>query len=324
MFHARPVLVGFLVMVLAAEAHALITSRTFTVTGRYSHFVNVSGTPIETVLDEQVRSFDGAGFASATVEAPLGSFFDVDYAGPAFAEAAARVIDVGADGYFVTTNAFVTGQIVSTPLEPNNPVMTSLVEDVAFGAAPVGDGIRVLYSFDLKNLSTEVWDNRFMAGPTGRGGVELSYSVRFNDVLKYLTFAFMVGDQDGYELTLGGVPGVDFRGDPVSSLLDIRSETTGMGVVPHVVEFEDMAVRFLDLGLAAGGESYEVKATLTARLSLPEFDYEVGGRGNIGDPNDITGVGLGQITLAPVPELSMAWLFLAGGGLLAFLRRRAR
>ena len=58
-----------------------------------------------------------------------------------------------------------------------------------------------------------------------------------------------------------------------------------------------------------------------AALTLPGLAFDLGGRANIGDPNDLSGVGLGQITLAPVPELSMAWLLLGGLGAIAALRR---
>ena len=308
--------VFFLLLVgLGVEAYASVISRTRTVTAQHSYFEDVD----EIILVEESSNFVGIGQTTVEVEADRAAFIDVDYSGPARAQATIKATDLGAPEPYINSVAYVTGQLIATPLHDSTHVLRSIVEEVAVGVAPVGDGIRVLYSFDLKNMSIELWDNR----PSGSGGVLLdagiSYLVELNGQPKYEANAHLLsfGRLENLRVFQHETDGIDFMGRPVSGTLDVRPETTGPGDVPRRIEFDDKSVHFLDLGVAPPGETYEVKPTMVAELYPPRSDFEFGGRVNIGDPNDLSGIGFGQITEISVPEPAATWLLLGGLGVLA-------
>ena len=174
------------------------------------------------------------------------------------------------------------------------------------------------------NMSLELWDNSTDSG-TADLQISIHYSVSLNDNPVFGTAAWLEGDREDMILDGGGWGHrVDFRGRPILPVVDAaRTETTSAGDVPRIIEFDDMSVRFLDLGYAPGGEEYVVSTVMEARLRLPEFELDIGGRANIGDPNDLSEVGLGRITLIPVPEPSTVRLGLASALILCACLRRA-
>ena len=183
-----------------------------------------------------------------------------------------------------------------------------------------GTDYAVYYSFELFDMFVEVWD-QYNNSALIHGTIE--YRVLLDGIFKYVLVGNVFGYRDSTYLQVNCVTCTE----------DYTSEVTGPGDVPRRIDFAPISHLYstgtdLFLGTVApdiGSGTFSVETRMTARLVIPTFTLDAGGRVNISDPASLAlrageTVRLEQLS-AVIPLPGSFLLLLLGLGLQAVLRR---
>jgi len=302
----RSIFIGAALVVAATQAGAVITG---SATGLYTEGGGGLLTTFDSTLPAIAEQRTGTDAAAG----------NIDFLSDGFARAEQNVFGFST----VRTDANFFG--------PGSGPRTLIAETVFAESITNTTGVTQNYAFDifLKDMFVDIYDfggvsalapNPF-DGPSDAIGGRLSYEVTINGGTVYAFIAEVWGGNAGVSVDQSkGTDGVAPDGSIVSSTLGTtgRSESFAGGF-----GFESFFAT-IDAGTFANGESIDLVATMQAEITA--FPFEQGAVANIGDPNDLSGSGVGPLTAASVPPIPLpagAWLLLGGLGALAAMRRRA-
>lgn len=206
--------------------------------------------------------------------------------------------------------------------------LRAVVSETISGANPAQSPQRLAFSFELKDMFVELWDNYGAAdeanpfnGDSEAIGAQISYEIHRDGASVYRAVVDVWGSRDGtlhFDSVSKSLSGRDTSGDALPSMLSTYLDGTsigGPGEAPRGRTFGDLSIADLDLGLVPSLETFDVRATMSATVLLPAFALGAGARVGIGDPNDLSGSSIGRLRLlptVPVPEPA-AWMTLALG-----------
>lgn len=263
------------------------------------------------------RTWTGAAdsFGSARVETRLDQTRDPLGPAPGYASVA-----FGPSGL---SNAHVSA--ITTGSNFQAAVLESSITQSAEMLIPSSPGTdyAVYYSFELFNMFVEVWDqyNNGSGSALIHGTIE--YDVLLDGIFKYTLAGSVLGYRDSTYLQVNCVTCTE----------DYLSELTGPGDVPRRIDFAPISHLYstgtdLLLGTVApdiGNDTFTVETRMSARLVIPTFTLDAGGRVNISDPASLAlrageTVRLEQLS-AVIPLPGSFVLLLLGLGLQAALRR---
>lgn len=243
----------------------------------------------------------------------------------------ARALIYGAGISQVLVNAQVNASTVDARHE-----LRAEVSETMRGANPSQMPQTLAFSFVLRDMFIEFWDNYGAArepnpftGSSDAIGAQIQYEVERDGVTRYRAMLTAWGGRDTvltFDPVSDNLSGVDTGGAALRTMLASHLDGSAVGAigdVPRIRQPADLVIDNLDLGLVPSLATFEVKATMSATLLLPAGALGAGGRVGIGDPNDLSGTGFGQLSLVPEPATAL----LMGVGVVAVAcgcRRRWR